>query len=111
MVTPKWDSDGGKRLRTERGRLGLSTRDVERLSHELSQKRKNPYYYISHTWVADIEAGKFEPSLFKLHSLSLIYQRDLDEILGFFGLNFRETAGSRDWSVCPKPTWSRPSIA
>ena len=22
----------------------------------------------------------------------LIYQRDLDEILGFFGLNFRETA-------------------
>jgi hypothetical protein len=62
------------------------------LSHELSQKKKNPYYHISHTWVADIEAEKFKPNLFKLHSLSLIYQRDLDEILGFFGLNFREAA-------------------
>jgi transcriptional regulator with XRE-family HTH domain len=92
MLTPKWDSDGGKRLRAERERLGLSTREVERLSYELSQKQKNPYYYISRTWVADIEAGKFKPNLFKLHSLSLIYQRDLDEILGFFGLNFREAA-------------------
>ena len=92
MLIPKWDSDGGKRLKAERERLGLSTRDVERLSYELSQKLKNPYYYISRTWVADIEAGKFKPNLFKLHSLSLIYQRDLDEILGFFGLNFRDAA-------------------
>lgn len=92
MVTPKWGSDGGKRLRAVRERLGLSTRDVERLSYEFRQQRKNPYYYISHTWVADIEAGKFKPNLFKLHSLSLIYQMDLDEVLGFFGLSFREAA-------------------
>ena len=92
MVTPKWGSDGGKRLRAIRERLGLSTRDVERLSYELSQQKKNPYYYISHTWVADIEAGKFKPNLFKLHGLSLIYQIDLDETLGFFGLSFREAA-------------------
>jgi transcriptional regulator with XRE-family HTH domain len=92
MVIPKRDSDGGRRLRAERERLGLSTRDVERLSYELSQKKKNPDYYISHTWVADIELGKFKPNLFKLHSLSLIYQRDLDEILAFFGVSFREAA-------------------
>jgi hypothetical protein len=89
MLTPKWGSDGGKRLRAERERLHLSTRDVERLSHEIAQKKQNPYYYISHTWVGDIEAGKFKPNVFKFYSLSLIYQKNLDEILGFFGLNFR----------------------
>jgi len=92
MLIPKWDPDGGKRLRAERERLGLSTRDVQRLSHELSQKMKNRYYYISHTWVADIETGKFKPNVFKLQSLALIYQRNLDEILAFFGINFRDLA-------------------
>jgi len=92
MVIPKRDSDGGKKLRAERERLGLSTRDVERLSIQLAQEKKNPDYYISHTWVADIELGKFQPKLFKLHSLSLIYQRDLNDILGFFGVSFREAA-------------------
>jgi transcriptional regulator with XRE-family HTH domain len=92
MVIPKRDSDGGRRLRAERERLGLSTRDVERSSHDLAQKKQNPDYYISHSWVADIEAGKLKPNIFKLYSLSLIYQRDLDEVLGFFGLSFREAA-------------------
>ena len=87
MFTPTGGSDAGKRLRAERERLRLSTRDVERLSHEIAQKRNNPYYYISHAWLADIEAGKFKPNIFKFHCLSLIYNRNLDEILSLFGVN------------------------
>ena len=82
--------DAGRRLRAERERLRLSTRDVERMSQAIALKRNDSDYYISHTWVADVEAGKFKPKLYKLHSLSLIYQRSLDEILGFFGLNVRQ---------------------
>ena len=82
--------DAGRRLRAERERLRLSTRDVERMSQAIALKRNDSDYYISHTWVADVEAGKFKPKLYKLHSLSLIYQRSLDEILGFFGLDVRQ---------------------
>jgi len=82
--------DAGRRLRAERERLRLSTRDVERMSQAIALKRNDSDYYISHTWVADVEAGKFKPKLYKLHSLSLIYQRSLDEILAFFGLDVRQ---------------------
>jgi hypothetical protein len=70
--------DAGRRLRAERERLRLSTRDVERMSQAIALKRNDSDYYISHTWVADVD------------SLSLIYQRSLDEILAFFGLDVRQ---------------------
>jgi len=90
MLATTSGPDAGRRLRAERERLRLSTRDVERMSQAIALKRNDSDYYISHTWVADVEAGKFKPKLYKLHSLSLIYQRSLDEILGFFGLDVRQ---------------------
>jgi transcriptional regulator with XRE-family HTH domain len=90
MLAPTSSLDAGRRLRAERERLRLSTRDVERMSQVIALKRNDSDYYISHTWVADVEAGKFKPKLYKLHSLSLIYQRSLDEILAFFGLDVRQ---------------------
>src|SRR5580704_8322119 len=90
MLAPTSSPDAGRRLRAERERLRLSTRDVERMSQAIALKRNDSDYYISHTWVADVEAGKFKPKLYKLHSLSLIYQRSLDEILAFFGLDVRQ---------------------
>jgi hypothetical protein len=90
MLAPTSCPDAGRRLRAERERLRLSTRDVERMSQAIALSRNDSDYYISHTWVADVEAGKFKPKLYKLHSLSLIYQRSLDEILGFFGLDVRQ---------------------
>ena len=95
-------SDAGKRLRAERDRLHLSTRDVERLSNEIALRKRNRYYYISHTWLADIEAGKFKPNIFKLHSLSLIYRCNLDEILGFFGLDIRDAGTERGLVNLPR---------
>lgn len=92
MLNPVGGSDAGKRLRAERERLQLSMRDVQRLSYELAQKRGNNYYYISHSWLADIEAGKFKPNLFKLYTLSVIYKHNLDEILALFGFDLREMA-------------------
>ncbi len=66
--------------------LGLSTREVERLSQQLAASKSNQEYYISHGWLAEVEKALFTPSIYKLYSLSVIYRRSLDEILAIFGI-------------------------
>jgi transcriptional regulator with XRE-family HTH domain len=78
--------DPGKRLREARQRLRLSTRDVERLSRRLAEERKNQEYYISHAWLSEMERGELTPGIFKIHTLSIIYQYRLHEVLAFFGV-------------------------
>jgi transcriptional regulator with XRE-family HTH domain len=82
--------EAGKRLKAERIRVRLSTRDVERLSQRIAQEKNNQEYYISHAWLTDVENGEFTPSIYKLYSLSLIYKRSYDEILAFFGIHIRD---------------------
>lgn len=82
--------EAGRRLRAERLRVRLSTRDVERLSQHVAKEKNNQEYCISHTWLTDIENGQFTPSIYKLYSLSLIYKCSYDEMLSFFGICFRE---------------------
>jgi transcriptional regulator with XRE-family HTH domain len=91
MLTTTSGPDAGRRLRALRESLRLSTYDVQRLSQAIARKRNDAEYYISRTWVSDIESGKFRPKLFKLHSLSLIYGRDLNELMAFFGLDIHRS--------------------
>lgn len=86
-------TDAGKRLRAVRERLRLSIREVERLSAELAAKTNAPDYYISHTWLGEMEAGRLKPNIYRLKTLGLIYKRDLDELLAYFGISIR-SAGS-----------------
>ena len=92
MPTPMLEStpspDAGKRLRAERLRAGLSTREVQKLSQEIAhEKNDNQDYAISHAWLTEVENGKFTPSIYKLYSLSLIYKTPYLKVLGFFGIN------------------------
>ena len=93
--------DAGSRLRAERRRLHLSTRDVERLSGKIADEKKNHEYSLSHAWVTDIENGKFIPGIFKLCSLSLIYKRSYGDILGFFGIHIRDIGKEQSSIVLP----------
>jgi len=86
MDASKSNPSAGKRLKELRERLGLSTRDVEAGSRGIAQDRQNQEYYISHSWVTDIENGKFRPRWFKLHTLSKIYGRGFAEIMSYFGM-------------------------
>lgn len=90
MLSMTSSPDAGKRLRAVRERLGLSTREVERLSQKIAEEKNSQDYYLSHGWLTDIEAGKFKPNVCKLYSLSLIYKRGLDEMLVFFGMGIRD---------------------
>ena len=92
MPTPMLESterpEAGERLRAERLRARLSTRDVQRLSQKIAEeKNNNQDYYISHGWLTEVENGKFTPSIYKLYSLSLIYKCSYLKIVGFFGIN------------------------
>jgi len=92
MPTPMLEStpspEAGKRLRAERLRVGLSTRDVQKLSQKIAQEKGgNQDYCISHAWLTEVENGKFTPSIYKLYSLSLIYKTTYLKIVGFFGIN------------------------
>lgn len=82
--------EGGKLLRAERRRVQLSTRDVERLSRQIADGKRNREYYISHGWLTDAENGAYVPGPFKLYTLSVIYKRRYEEILGFFGIHMAD---------------------
>lgn len=74
----------GKRLKQLRVRLGLSTRDVELRSKRIAQERRSQEFYLSHSWVIDIESGEFQPSWFKLYCLACVYGCPFTEILSYF---------------------------
>jgi transcriptional regulator with XRE-family HTH domain len=76
----------GAKLRRIRERLGLSVRNVERISHELARERHNPFLALSRTWIADVETGRFVPGSFKMASLAEIFGLDLYEIHRLYGV-------------------------
>jgi hypothetical protein len=80
----------------------LSTRDVEGLSRRIANEKKSQDYYISHAWLTDAEKGAFTPSIYKLYSLSVIYKRRYDEILGFFGINLDDIRREQMWLTLPR---------
>jgi hypothetical protein len=94
--------EGGRLLRAERLRVQLSTRDVERLSRTIADEKKSRDYYISHAWLTDAESGAYVPSIFKLYSLSIIYKRRYDEILGFFGIRMSDLAQEQSRLSLPR---------
>jgi len=102
MLAPTSSPNAGGRLRAERKALRLSSRDVERLSYEIAVARHDMRYYLSHSWVTDIENGKYRPSVLKLRSLSLIYQCNYDEFLVLFGIPIGEAAGDHEELLLPR---------
>jgi len=87
MARPELVVRAGAKLRAIRVRLGLSVRDVERLSMDLARDRHNPYLSFSRTWITDVENGRFVPGSFKMASLSEIYGMDLAEVHKLYGLS------------------------
>jgi len=83
-------SGAGERIKVLRLKARMTTREVEKLSLEISKSKRNPEYYISHAWLTDIENGEFTPSIYKLYSLSAIYLSRFTDLLRYFGLNLSD---------------------
>jgi transcriptional regulator with XRE-family HTH domain len=87
MAATVRNPQAGKRLRAVREGVHLKVREVEELSKKIAERRSSSQYYISHAWLTEAENGKFRPTIYKLYSLSTIYNIHVDEILAFWGVN------------------------
>jgi transcriptional regulator with XRE-family HTH domain len=92
----------GKRLRAEREHLRLSLRQVQELTRDIAEHRKNHEYYIAHSSLADIENGKLATNIYKLYSLSVIYGRQYEKLATFFDVPIGEAARDHKALVFPQ---------
>ncbi len=79
---PHW----GRKLRATREELGLTLRDVHKASVRLAGRYHNRRFIVSPGRLSMIETKNEVPSIFRLYALSIIYRRDLKELLTFYGL-------------------------
>jgi transcriptional regulator with XRE-family HTH domain len=77
---------GGQDLRKLRERLGLTMRDVEEASRRLARRHRNPRLIISPARLSVIEAKNVVPSIYRVYSMSRIYDYAISDILRFYGL-------------------------
>jgi len=82
----------GKSLRTLREKLGLSMRDVENSSARIAEKYRNEEFSIPPSRLSDIETKGILPSIHRLYTLSVIYRRDLRELLTWYGVDVNNMA-------------------
>lgn len=85
--------ESGKRIRALREERSIKPSDIERVTRALADGKNNPDFYVSHSTLADIEAGSI-PSIHKLFSLSLALKVPLIELLGAFGIEQSEAQGT-----------------
>jgi transcriptional regulator with XRE-family HTH domain len=85
--------ESGKRIRALREERSIKASDIERVTRALADAKNNPDFYVSHSTLADIEAGSI-PSIHKLFSLSLALRVPLTELLSAFGIEPSEDQAS-----------------
>ncbi len=76
----------GKRLRRLRESLGLTLTEVERLTRELANHRRNPRLAIPRSRLSEIETRGRTPSIYTMHSLAFAYRSDIRKLLAIYGL-------------------------
>ncbi len=91
----------GRQLRTLREGLGLTLRDVENASTRLAKKYGNEEFAVVISWLSDIETKGILPSIYRFYSLAVIYRRNLDELLSWYGIDVNNVAA--DLAVIEPP--------
>ena len=92
----------GKSLRTLREKLGLTMRDVENSSARIAEKYRNEEFSIPPSRLSDIESKGILPNIHRLYTLSVIYRRDLRELLTWYGVDLSNTAADLSLVSPPK---------
>src|SRR5215469_6501457 len=92
----------GKSLRTLREKLGLTMRDVENSSACIADKYRNEEFSIPPSRLSDIETKGILPSIFRLYTLSVIYRRDVRELMSWYGVDLNNMAADLGMVSPPK---------
>jgi transcriptional regulator with XRE-family HTH domain len=97
--------DPGKCIRELREERLVKPSDIERTSRAIADSKGNADFYVSHSTLADIEAGSV-PSIYKLFSLAVCLGVPLDKLLFPFGIDSEEATslgirGSNAFALTP----------
>jgi len=93
---------GGQKLRMQREQLGLTMRDVEHASTRIAEKHVNDEFSIPPSRLSDIETKGVTPSIFRFYTFSVIYRRDLRELLSWYGVDLDAIAQDLELVMPPK---------
>ena len=85
-----------------REQLGFTVRDVENAGLRIAERHKNDDFAVPISRLSEIEKKNVVPSLYRLYSLSVIYRRDLRELLSWFGIDVNESAADMQLSQPPR---------
>jgi transcriptional regulator with XRE-family HTH domain len=85
----------GKWIRALREERLIKPSDIERITRNVAELKGNTDFYVSHSTLADIEAGSI-PSIHKLFSLALSLKLPLEELLLPFGIDLEEAKTAYD---------------
>ncbi len=80
----------GEKLKELRNRLGITTREVENHSRKIAEAEHNDEFYVSNTWLTQIENKISIPSIYKLFSLSIIYRIKFTDLVTLYGVDLEK---------------------
>jgi transcriptional regulator with XRE-family HTH domain len=95
-------STAGQKLRNLREQLGFTIRDVEAASVRIAERHHSDDFSIPLSRLSDIETKGVTPSIYRLYTLSVIYRRDLREILTWYGIDVNVTGSDLHLAEPPK---------
>jgi transcriptional regulator with XRE-family HTH domain len=95
-------SNAGQKLRHLREQLGFTIRDVENASLRIAARHKNDDFGIPLSRLSDIETKGVTPNIYRLYTLSVIYRRDVRELLSWFGVDTNDTAADLHLTEPPR---------
>jgi transcriptional regulator with XRE-family HTH domain len=79
-----------EQLKDLRNRLGITIRQVADYSRQIAEFEGNEEFFISNSWLAEIENNRTLPSIYKLYSLSTIYRIEFSDLLTAFGIDLEK---------------------
>jgi transcriptional regulator with XRE-family HTH domain len=82
----------GQKLKLLRNNRNITVRGVEQASRRLAEVMGDKRYCISNGWLAQLENDVSAPTIWKLVSLSVIYETNISDLLGFYGIDINKMA-------------------
>ncbi len=79
--------EAGRKLKQIREKLGITTREVEQVSHSIAKAEDNNDFLISNARLTQIENDGSMPSVYKIYSLAIIYRISMDDLLRIYGVD------------------------
>ena len=83
-------TESGQLIRRLREERFLKSRDIERQSRLIADRKGNDDYYIGHATLSDVENGTI-PGIYKIECLAIIFKIPLTQMLRVFGIDSRDT--------------------